>query len=370
MTKFISRLGVPRGWSRLTRGASATEYALVVGLLAITMIFTIGQIGGAVGGFFNSVGDLLTGDDAMAQDITASCGAGEVLTGLVDSAPVCAPVADLLNDSTLPDPDTLARRETDGSLQVAVPVEPVDAATKQYVDDQTLATVPQGERQTLAALNGDSLSPQPAAGVTCDFGDGDRLAVDANSGASLICDSGSSQWAAFGDELGDGQLATLAKLNDASAGGQTASAGALCDFDAGDRMAVTPGGTPLFCDDGNNSWTLVASNITAGQAATLSALNIDHPSGDAASAPDGNTLALRETDGSLRVNAPSDGDDAATKDYVDAQSGGSSGTYQLECLTGSNDGRCLRLNTATGSVDCKFSSNLFNPWIDCSDPWQ
>ena len=41
-------------------GASAVEYGLIVGLIAVLLVFTLGQLGGGLNGLFGTVSDSVT----------------------------------------------------------------------------------------------------------------------------------------------------------------------------------------------------------------------------------------------------------------------------------------------------------------------
>lgn len=43
------------------RGATATEYALLVALIAVAIVGAVGLFGGALQGFFTNIGDTVTG---------------------------------------------------------------------------------------------------------------------------------------------------------------------------------------------------------------------------------------------------------------------------------------------------------------------
>lgn len=49
---------------RTEEGASAVEYGLLVGLIAVAIIVTVGLLGGALDGLFQSVTDQLPGDES------------------------------------------------------------------------------------------------------------------------------------------------------------------------------------------------------------------------------------------------------------------------------------------------------------------
>lgn len=60
---LLTRIGVTLQ-SRLVsdeKGATAVEYGLIVGLIAVAIIATVGLLGGTLNGMFETVNDELTG---------------------------------------------------------------------------------------------------------------------------------------------------------------------------------------------------------------------------------------------------------------------------------------------------------------------
>ncbi|MGY2129217.1 Flp family type IVb pilin [Blastococcus sp. SYSU DS0617] len=50
------------------KGATAVEYGLMVGLIAVVIIFTVSALGGQLNGLFESVSDALPGGEAPAAE--------------------------------------------------------------------------------------------------------------------------------------------------------------------------------------------------------------------------------------------------------------------------------------------------------------
>lgn len=75
-----------------TRAASALTYSLVVGLVSLGAIVAVDSVGNGVGTLFVQIGDELRGGgkvQAQAGALTATCGPGEVLTGIVNDVARC-----------------------------------------------------------------------------------------------------------------------------------------------------------------------------------------------------------------------------------------------------------------------------------------
>ncbi len=82
--------GTCRG--KRTRAASALTYGLVVGLISLGAIVAVDSLGNGVGTLFVQIGDELRGAgtvQAQSGALTATCGPGEVLTGIVNNAARC-----------------------------------------------------------------------------------------------------------------------------------------------------------------------------------------------------------------------------------------------------------------------------------------
>jgi len=108
---------------RRHRAASLIGYALLLGLISVTAIFTLDGLGVQVGRLFNLVGNQLARNDgsASAQTISASCNPGEVLTGLNDSQPVCTPIDVVLASVTSSGADAVIAAASDPDPSVTEP---------------------------------------------------------------------------------------------------------------------------------------------------------------------------------------------------------------------------------------------------------
>lgn len=60
---LLTRIGVTLQSKLVTdeKGATAVEYGLIVGLIAVAIIATVGLLGGTLNGMFETVNDELTG---------------------------------------------------------------------------------------------------------------------------------------------------------------------------------------------------------------------------------------------------------------------------------------------------------------------